>query len=185
MGTKSRARPASNGFTLVEVLVAVLLMALAMLAIAPLFVNGMKSNAVGWDYSSLNALAKQQFEEVLQYNFNDPRLAVPAGATFDSNPGQSYRRPLAGPYELVYVVRDFTIDKIPAAGAVPSDANAVDDSNAAWTSTGGVKMVTVFVASSRGGLQGSAYASPSNVISGLLPASFSGKQIRMSAIKSP
>lgn len=173
----------SRGFTLVEVIVAMGLMALAMLAIAPLFANSMKSNAVGWDYSSLNALAKRQLEEILQYAFTDARLAVPAGATFNGHAGQAYRRPLVGPYELVYVVRDFPNSVIPAPGAVPDDANAVDDSNAAWTLSPGVKMITVYVASARSSLSGSTYAVGSNTIAGLFPTGYTGKQIRMTAYK--
>jgi prepilin-type N-terminal cleavage/methylation domain-containing protein len=184
IGMKNRMKN-SAGFTLVEVLVAVALMALAMLAIAPLFVGGLKNNAVGWDFSSLNSLAKQQFEEILQYSFNDARLDVPSGATFNGNPGQSYRRPLLGPYELIYVVQYFPSDKIPPPGAVPAAADAVDDSFGTWTTNPGIKVVTLYVASSRGGLQGSAYSTPANVIAGLLPADFSGKQIRMSAFKAP
>jgi len=175
----------ARGFTLVEVIVSMGLMALAMLAIAPLFANSMKSNAVGWDFSNLNALAKRQLEEILQYTFTDERLAVPAGATFNSHPGQAYRRPLVGPYELVYVVRDFPNTAIPAPGAVPNDLDAVDDGNAAWTLSPGVKMITVYVASSRSGLSGSTYAVGSNTIAGLFPAGYEGKQIRMTAYKAP
>jgi type II secretory pathway pseudopilin PulG len=174
-----------SGFTLVEVIVSMGLMALAMLAIAPLFANSMKSNAVGWDYSSLNSLAKQQLEEILQYSFTDARLAVPATATFQSKPGQAYRRPLVGPYELVYVVRDFPSTAIPAPGAVPDIANAVDDGNPAWTLSPGVKMISVYVASARSSLSGSTYAEGSNTIAGLFPAGYQGKQIRMTAYKSP
>lgn len=180
-----RNRPRPSGFTLVEVIVAMGLMALAMLAIAPLFANSMKSNAVGWDYSSLNSLAKQQLEEILQYTFTDARLAVPSAATFDGHPGQAYRRPLVGPYELVYVVRDFPNTAIPAPGAAPNDANAVDDANPAWTLSPGVKMVSVYVASARSGLSGSTYAVGSNTIAGLFPAGYKGKQIRMTAYKAP
>lgn len=182
---KDRPRSSRSGFTLVEVIVAMGLMALAMLAIAPLFANSMKSNAVGWDYSSLNSLAKQQLEEILQYTFTDARLAVPAGATFNGHAGQAYRRPLVGPYELVYVVRDFPNTAIPAPGTAPNDANAVDDTNAAWTLSPGVKMITVYVASARSGLSGSTYAEGSNTIAGLFPAGYQGKQIRMSAYKAP
>jgi len=174
-----------RGFTLVEVLVSVALMALALLAIAPLFANSLKSNAVGWDYSSLNALAKQQLEEILQYTFTDARLAVPAGATFNGNTGQAYRRPLVGPYEMVYVVQDFLSTSIPAPGSVPSAASAVDDTNAAWGLSPGVKMITVYVASKRGSLSGSEYNVGSNTIAGLFPGGFAGKQIRMTAYKSP
>lgn len=175
------------GFTLVEVIVAMALMAIAMLAIAPLFVGGLKNNAVGWDYSSLNTLAKQQLEEILQYSFADARLAVPAGATFNGigKAGQAYRRPLVGPYELVYVVQNFPFAAIPAPGAVPDPTTAVDDGNAGWVLSPGIKMITVYVASARSSLQGTAYSAAVNTIAGLFPTGYKGKQIRMTAYKAP
>lgn len=176
-----------GGFTLVEVIVSMGLMALAMLAIAPLFVGGLKNNAVGWDYSTLNTLAKQQLEEILQYSFTDARLAVPTGATFNGagNAGQVYRRPLVGPYELVYVVQNFPVAAIPPPGSVPNPASAVTDTDASWVLAPGVKMITVYVASARSALQGSAYNLAANTIAGLFPTGYRGKQIRMVAYKVP
>jgi hypothetical protein len=174
-------------------------MAIAMLAIAPLFVGSLKSNGAGQDFSVLNALAKQQLEQVMQYSFNDPRLAVPSGATVSivnqdgtttTSAGQLYRNQLATtqtdgsksigfPYELDYVVQNFPMSEV-KNGAVPSPSSAVDDANASWTASNGAKMVTVFVASSREALQGTSYRS-----AGIFAASVNGKQIRMSTIKMP
>jgi len=198
------SRRSSRGFTLIEVIVALGLMAVGMLAIAPLFVNSMKGNAVGQDFGMLNGLAKEQLEQVMQYNFIDSRLAVPVGAKVYLNDasgtavqvaGQLYRnqhpttQTVGGvtasvPYELVYVVQDFNLD----ANSRPDFTTAVDDSNAAWVANTGVKLVTVFVASSRKSIQGSAYdlGSSTATASNLLLSSKSvGKQIRMCAVKSP
>jgi prepilin-type N-terminal cleavage/methylation domain-containing protein len=183
----------SRGFTLVEVVVALLLTALAMLAIAPLFVGGMKNNAVGWDYSSLNELAKRKIEEILQMNFNDPRVVVPGGTTvtidgtvvkgklfLDNNPNSVTinGKTFSYPYELVYVVQDYALNDIPASGA-PLPANAKDDSDPTWSGANPVRYVTVYAASSRKSLQGTAYSS-----AGLLSSAAQGKQVRMSAVKS-
>jgi type II secretory pathway pseudopilin PulG len=188
-----------SGFSLVETLVAIGLMALAMLAIVPLFVGSLKSNGAGQDFTVLNTLAKQQLEQVMQYSFTDPRLAVPGGATVSlvnqdgstSTPsGQLYRNQLATtvtdgsksvgfPYELDYVVQDFAMTSI-AQGAVPPQNQAVDDANAAWSSTTGAKMITVYVASKREAIQGTSYNN-----GGIFAATVNGKQIRMSAIKMP
>ena len=188
-----------EGFTLVETLVAMGLMALAMLAVAPLFLGSLKSNGAGQDFTVLNALAKQQLEQVMQYSFTDPRLAVPAGATvtlYDQagNPGstvsgQLYRNELAltqtdgstaisFPYELDYIVQDYAMTDI-KNGAIPP-ASTLDDSSAGWSSTTGAKMITVYAASSRKSLQGSGYSG-----GGIFGATVNGKQIRMSAIKMP
>ncbi len=184
----------SSGFTLVEVLVAMLLMALAMLAIAPLFANSMKSNATGWDFSVLNDLARQKLENLLQMNYSDTRLTVPDGSTVtidgtsvtgklfvDDNPntvtinGQTYTYP----YELVYVVQDYLLSDIPTTGA-PDPANAKVDTDSTWSSGTSAKLITVYAASGRRSLQGSAYTS-----SGVLSSASNGKQIRMSAVKTP
>ena len=196
---KRKKIAARAGFTLIEVLVALALMALAMLAIAPLFIGSLKSNGAGQDFTVLNALAKQQLEQVMQYSFSDPRLAVPSGATVGivnqdgtttTSSGQLYRNQLATsqtdgtknssfPYELDYVVQDFPMTEI-KNGGIPGTASAVDDANAAWIASNGAKMVTVFVASSRDSLQGTSYKS-----AGIFAATVNGKQIRMSAIKMP
>jgi type II secretory pathway pseudopilin PulG len=189
-----------SGFSLVETLVAMGLMALAMLAIVPLFVGSLKSNGAGQDFTVLNTLAKQQLEQVMQYSFTDPRLAVPAGATVSlvnqdgstSSPsGQRYRNEFATtvtdgsksitfPYELDYIVQDFAMTSI-AQGAVPPQNLAVDDANATWSATTGAKMITVYVASKRESLEGSS----SYNAGGIFAATVNGKQIRMSAIKMP
>jgi prepilin-type N-terminal cleavage/methylation domain-containing protein len=192
-----------RGFTLIEVVVSMALMALAMLAIAPLFANSLKNNAVGQDLSALNALARQRLEEVLQYNFNDIRLAVPVGAqvTFDiagtATPvsGQLYRNQhsttqtdgtmsTSFPYELVYVVQDYNLD----VNGRPDFTTPVDDNNAAWVSKTGVKLVTVVAASSRKSLSGTTYnlgSSTTDPTKLLLSSASTGKQIRYSAVKSP
>lgn len=196
---EARRGGAAPGFTLIEVLVALGLMAIAMLAIAPLFVASLKSNGAGQDFTVLNSLAKQQLEQVMQYSFTDPRLAVPGGATVSivnqdgtttTSSGQLYRNQLATtqtdgtksisfPYELDYVVQDFPMTSV-KQGAVPSPATAIDDASASWTASNGAKLVTVFVASSREALQGTSYKS-----AGIFAATVNGKQIRMSAIKMP
>jgi len=190
-------RRSQGGFTLVETLVAMGLMALAMLAIAPLFIGSLKSNGAGQDFTVLNALAKQQLEQVMQYSFTDPRLAVPAGATVTliaqdgsttSPRGQLYRNEIATtqsdgatsisfPYELDYIVQDYAMTSIGQA-AVPT--TPVDDFDATWSATTGAKMITVYVASQRKSLQGTSYLS-----GGIFAATVNGKQIRMSAIKMP
>ena len=188
-----------RGFSLIETIVAIGLMALAMLAIAPLFIVSVKSNGAGQDFTVLNTLAKQQLEQVMQYSFTDPRLAVPSGAKVSlvnqdgstSNPsGQLYRNQLATtltdgsksisfPYELDYIVQDFPMTSI-AHNAVPPQNQAVDDASASWSATTGAKMITVYVASQRESMQGTGYNS-----GGIFAATVNGKQIRMSAIKMP
>lgn len=182
-----------RGFTLVEVLVALALGAICVLAVAPMFVAGMKSNAVGWDYSALNALARQRLEELLQFSFTDPRLAVAGGSTVTidgvSQFGKLYVDQNANtqsdgtvsasfPYTLVYVVQDFRLSDIVSTGN-PAAAKATTDLDATWDKTKDVKYITVIAAASRSSLGGSTFSKT------LTGAAFSGKQIRVSALRAP
>jgi prepilin-type N-terminal cleavage/methylation domain-containing protein len=183
-----------QGFSLVEVLVSVALMAIAMISIAPLFLGALRTNAVGWDYSVLNALAKSKLEEVLQYNFNDPRLSVPTNSTIAldgvSFIGQLYltetptTQTVSGyttsyPYELIYMVSDYKLADLPS-GSTTDPAKATYDGSGGWNPQSDLKYITVICASQRSFLE----RSPYSVATGL-SVSASGKQIRMSAIKSP
>jgi len=185
---------AEKGFSLVEVLVSVALMAIAMLSIAPLFAGALRTNAVGWDFSVLNGLTKSKLEEVLQYNFNDPRLSVPTNSTVTIDTatftGQIYltetptMQSVSGyttryPYELVYIVSDYRLADLPS-GATADPAKATYDGDATWSSQSDLKYITVICASQRSFLQ----RSPYSLAPGLSPSA-RGKQIRLSAIKSP
>jgi prepilin-type N-terminal cleavage/methylation domain-containing protein len=187
-----RHRAGQGGFTLVEALVAVAIVAFALLAIAPLFTGGANANAVGWDLSVLNTLAKGRLEELLQANFNDARLAVPAGSTIGSTGvvGKLYidatpnTRAVSGlttsyPYDVVYTVQNFRLQDITNARA-PDPSLARTDAAADWNRLLDVKYIQVYGGSRRRFLQGSSYALAPG-FSSLL----TGKQIRMSAIKAP
>lgn len=193
-------RKASEGFTLVEILIAMGLMAMGILGVAPLFTSALTSNAAGDDFSRLNALARQQLEQCLQYGFDDPRLAVPAGSTYTmldeagashTYIGVLYRNEIAltqsiggvattVPYELVYTVQDFPIDRLTAATLPDGLTDAVVDSNAAWQTGSGGKLITVYGASRRRSGGGTSYTR-----AGILSSKATGKQVRMSAYKSP
>ena len=152
----------------------------------------------------LNQLAKEQLEQLLQFNFVDPRLAVPSAATVTLNDstgtatvysGQLYRsqnptsQTIGGvtttfPYELVYVVQDFNLD----SNNRPDFTTPVDDSNATWTTQNGVKLITVFAGSARTSLGKSFYDLGSSTTTSsalLLSSKMTGKQVRMSAVKAP
>jgi prepilin-type N-terminal cleavage/methylation domain-containing protein len=58
----SRAVQDSRGFTLIEVLLALFLIGLGLLAAAPMFVYAMQGNATGADFGSVGALAVEQME---------------------------------------------------------------------------------------------------------------------------
>lgn len=187
-------RNSEKGFSLVEVLVSVALMAIAMISIGPLFMGALRTNGVGWDYSALNALVKTKLEEVLQYNFNDARLSVPTNSTITLDGttfiGQVYlaetptTQTVNGyttryPYEVIYIVSDYRLADLPS-GSYADPTKATYDGNANWNSQSDLKYIMVIGASQRSFLQRSPYS-----LAPGLSLSSRGKQIRMSAIKSP
>ncbi len=83
--------PSSNrrreaGVTLVELLIATFLLALILLAIAPLFITSVKSNYAANEYTSIHNIARDRLEQLMSLPFNDAQLAPGAGGTNDLPP---------------------------------------------------------------------------------------------------
>jgi prepilin-type N-terminal cleavage/methylation domain-containing protein len=168
-----------RGMTLIEVLVALVVLALALLALMPLFVGAVKTVASSNQLTSANTLVREKLEELNGYPRDDPRLTVPDGAnaavptggtvsgatvavnTFCDNDLPSWYRPSTGEvstastspgadwYAYPYV-RTYTIEQL---GPIPIPG-APDD---AWMKTRvstpsayAVKLVTVTVRPTRG-----------------------------------
>jgi prepilin-type N-terminal cleavage/methylation domain-containing protein len=68
------------GLTLVEILVALVILAVVLLAIAPLFTGSVRVNASASQLTGANTLAREKLEELTGYPRGDPRLTVPDGA---------------------------------------------------------------------------------------------------------
>ena len=73
--TSIRRRPES-GLTLIEVLVAAVVLGLALLALAPMFTSAVRSNASAYQLTNSTTLAREKLEELSGYPRSDPRLAV-------------------------------------------------------------------------------------------------------------
>jgi prepilin-type N-terminal cleavage/methylation domain-containing protein len=71
----------SKGFTLVEVLVAVFLIGIGVLAAAPMFVYAMQGNATGADFGSVGAVAVERMELLRAQAYN----SLPAGGSLTTN----------------------------------------------------------------------------------------------------
>jgi type IV pilus modification protein PilV len=71
-------RRGQRGMTLIEVLVALSILAVAILALAPLFTIAVKTNASAHQLTNANTLAREKLEELSGYPRSDPRLLVTA-----------------------------------------------------------------------------------------------------------
>ncbi len=71
----------SRGFALVETLVAVTLFGILLLAVVPLFLTAVRSNASALDYTFVNALASDKLDQLMNVPISDASLRVSAGQT--------------------------------------------------------------------------------------------------------
>ncbi len=67
-------RKGEQGLTLVELLIALALLAFILLGIVPLFLASVKSNYSGNEYTSVNVLARDKLEELENLPANSPEL---------------------------------------------------------------------------------------------------------------
>ena len=127
-----------QGFSLLELLVALLILAIVALGIAGLFNHAQITNASGYDYARLASEARETIESLQALPFNDIMLLDTAGTPrtwAQSDPG----------FNVVYTVQDFDVStwveaQTGTAGwQVPASAG---DAN--------IKRITVRVRSNRG-----------------------------------
>ena len=91
-----------RGFTLVEVLVALLILGFIALGIATLFSHSMMVNASGYDYAVLASEARQAMERLRSLPFDDAALAATGGTprTIDAMSGRITIRYTVEDYDL-------------------------------------------------------------------------------------
>lgn len=74
-------RPRSAGFSLIEVLVAAVLLLVILLGIIPLFVRASVNRQAGRESTDVASFARSRAEALLQLPFDHADVSVPAGAT--------------------------------------------------------------------------------------------------------
>lgn len=81
----------AGGFTIIEVLVAAVLLLMIAVGILPMFTRSIVSNAEGFDHSQVTNFARTRAEEFFQLPFDNPDLTVTAGTelVFDEYYSQS------------------------------------------------------------------------------------------------
>ena len=81
VSSPSRARPqAEAGFSLIEALIAALLLLFIVIGVLPLFSRAMMNNIQGNDSSNISNSAVGGFEELLALPFDNQALTLPGGA---------------------------------------------------------------------------------------------------------
>ncbi len=83
MGGPVRQAQTERGMSLVEVLVALLILAFVALGIASLFSHAQLTNASGYEYAVLASEARRTLEAMQAMTFTDAALNDSAGSTFD------------------------------------------------------------------------------------------------------
>ena len=87
MVLRPSVRRRESGLTLVEVLVAAVVLGLALLALAPMFTSAVRTNASAYQLTNSVTLAREKLEELSGYPRSDPRLTVPNLANAAGPPG--------------------------------------------------------------------------------------------------
>ncbi|HEX9287195.1 MAG TPA: hypothetical protein VF999_08020 [Thermoanaerobaculia bacterium] len=117
-----RSPAATPGIALVELVISALLFGWVLLAVFPLFLSSVKSNAAAGSYDEVNRLARNGLEQLLNLTFEDPRLSAGRHSTNDltatlPDPETgAFPSAVANPFRRTYRVLQFAI---PPASTVP------------------------------------------------------------------
>lgn len=84
--TNSTAPRARGGFTLVEVMLAVALLAIGVLAMLALQMNAMRGSQLGRHYTDASQIARDEMERLLQLDWDDADLALQAWTAPEDKP---------------------------------------------------------------------------------------------------
>jgi prepilin-type N-terminal cleavage/methylation domain-containing protein len=89
------------GFTLIEVITALTILAIAMLSFIPMVISTMRANSFGAQMTHSTQLTQDKLEEIRRMNFDDPDIT-----------GAAY--PFTSPTETFYNIftRDFTVSLV-------------------------------------------------------------------------
>lgn len=136
-----------KGFSLLEVMIAAVILLVIALGLIPLYARSIQSNVSGFDYTQVSNFAKSRAEEFLQYPWNSPRLIVPIGnnqlqiTDFYSQQDHTWKPVLASGEEALFnrvtTVRQLGIGDIttPLAGGTGAAAVHVKEITVTVTGT--------------------------------------------------
>ena len=98
-----RSRSDERGFTLIETIIAMLVLTVALVALAQLLAVSARMHQIGRDSASAARLAQDKFEEMMKMNFNiNPAIQV--GGGLDANVANHFDAPANSGYSRRWVV---------------------------------------------------------------------------------
>lgn len=153
MGVLKRSRDRQRGMTLVEVLVALVILAVVTLSVIGLFSQSIALNASGMDYTTLNNIARNTLEELTSLAFTDSRISIDPG-TFDPTTMSNIKDGTVdlgpgSPYTVTFQVRELRFEKTQEGSSWQQQLSTPVDPG-----DGNLKEITVVVTSKKALLLG-------------------------------
>lgn len=146
MGSRARTHEHSEGFTLVEILIMMVILSFVALGIAGLFSHAMVTNASGHDYALLASEARFALEALQARPFEDATLQ-------DTGSVQSWT-PINPNFVIEYTVEDFRVDNWTQAAGGTGGWAAPTSGTGAVTDTANLKRISMTVTSTNQVLRG-------------------------------
>lgn len=103
-------KTAQSGFSLIELLIAVVILAVGLLGLAELQITAMKANGQSETLIAANSLAQRAIEDILHWSENDSRITT---TDTDLEWGLNIELPGAGAYDVTY---DVNVDYLGVTG---------------------------------------------------------------------
>jgi len=146
MGGGTRTHVRSDGFTLVEILIMMVILSFVALGIAGLFSHAMVTNASGHDYALLASEARFALEALQARPFEDTALV-------DTGSVQNWQ-PINPNFVIEYTVEDFRVDNWTQADDGSGAWNAPTTGTGSVTDNANLKRITMTVTSTNQVLRG-------------------------------
>jgi len=146
MGSRARTHEKTEGFTLVEILIMMVILSFVALGIAGLFSHAMITNASGHDYALLASEARFALEALQARPFEDATL-------IDTGSLQNWP-PINPNFVIEYTVEDFRVDNWTQADDGSAAWNAPTTGTGAVTDNANLKRITMTVTSTNQVLRG-------------------------------
>ena len=146
MGSRARTHENTEGFTLVEILIMMVILSFVALGIAGLFSHAMITNASGHDYALLASEARFALEGLQARPFEDMAL-------LDTGTTQIWQ-PMNPNFRIEYTVEDFRVDNWTQAVSGSGGWSVPTTGTGSVTDNANMKRITMTVTSTNQVLRG-------------------------------